>query len=173
MLDEQDLTGRLHGLNVGGDLFLTKPFRNEEAVAQVGALIEMARRLKATTIPPVTDAPPSSGGIPVLQGDLAEMSLSTVLTLLELERRTGRLRARSGDGRAALLELVDGMLVRAELDEEPTEPVLALRAILGFASGSFRFRARPIHATEATKKLSAVLLEALSLDDEDSRTPEP
>lgn len=172
LIDEQDLTGRLHGLNVGGDLFLTKPFRNEEAVAQVGALIEMAKRLKGTTVPPLADGPPSSGGATVLQGDLAEMSLSTVLTLLELERRTGRLRARSSDGRSALLELVDGMLVRAEVDGEQAQAVLAVRTIFGFASGSFQFRARHIQAAESSQNLSAVMLEALRLDDEATRVPD-
>lgn len=169
LIDEHDLSGRLHGLNVGGDLFLTKPFRNEVAVAQVGALIGMAKRLKATTPPPGTEGPPSSGGATVLQGDLAEMSVSTVLTLLELERRTGRLRARSNDGRTALVDLVDGMFVRAELDDAPVDASLALRALLAFPSGSFQFRARPIESREPGQNLSALLLEALRVEDESKR----
>lgn len=170
LIDEQDLAGRLHGLNVGGDLFLTKPFRNEEAVAQVGALIGMAKRLKAATRPP-SDAPPSSVGATVLQGDLAELSVSTVLTLLELERRTGRLRARDGNGRTALLELIDGAFVRAELDDAPADPTRALRTILAFDAGSFHFRAKPIHSLVPGQSLSALLLEAMRLEDESKGHP--
>ncbi|HET9932283.1 MAG TPA: response regulator [Polyangiaceae bacterium] len=169
LIDEQDLAGRLHGLNVGGDLFLTKPFRNEVAVAQVGALIGMAKRLKAT-LPPATEGPPSSGGSTVLQGDLAEMSVSTVLTLLELERRTGRLRARSSDGRTALFDLVDGTLARAELDDATADPLLAMRALLGFTAGTFLFRARPVESTAAPQNLSALMLEALRIEDESKRS---
>ena len=165
LIDEQDLAGRLHGLNVGGDLFLTKPFRNEEAVAQVGALIGMAKRLKAATHPP-SEAPPSSVGATVLQGDLAEMSISTVLTLLELERRTGRLRVRGSEGGAALLELIEGAFVRAELDDAPADPTVALRKILGLEAGSFHFRSKPIHSMVPGQNLSALMLEAMCLEDE-------
>ncbi|MFZ5894224.1 MAG: response regulator [Myxococcota bacterium] len=165
LIDEQDLEARLHGLNVGGDLFLTKPFRNEEAVAQVSALIGMANRLKAATHPP-SEAPPSSVGATVLQGDLAEMSISTVLTLLELERRTGRLRARKDSGRTALLELVDGAFVSAELNDVAAEPTLALRTILSWTAGSFSFRSKPIQSLAPRQNLSGLLLEAMRLDDE-------
>jgi CheY-like chemotaxis protein len=170
LIDEQDLEGRLHGLTVGADQFLTKPFRNEEAVAQVSALIGMANRLKAAT-PPPSDPPPASDGVPILQGNLAEMSISTVLTLLELERRTGELEVQSDGGRRALIDLSDGSLVNALLDEAPSEPTLTLRTLLGWKAGSFHFRLKPIRSTSARHGLSALLLEAMRLDDEAKSDP--
>src|SRR5258706_10991779 len=42
--DDQD--SRLEGFHVGADVYMTKPFRVEEVVAQVGALVQMATRLR-------------------------------------------------------------------------------------------------------------------------------
>jgi len=38
LTEADDAESRLQGLNVGADLYLTKPFRNDEVVAQVGAV---------------------------------------------------------------------------------------------------------------------------------------
>jgi len=46
LTDAEDAESRLQGLHVGADVYITKPFRNEEVVAQVTALIEMVNRLK-------------------------------------------------------------------------------------------------------------------------------
>ncbi len=165
LIDAEDLESRLHGLNVGADLFLTKPFRSDEAVAQVGALIGMANRLKAATHPP-SDAPPSSVGATVIQGDLAELAVSTVLTLLELERRTGRLKVRSEAGMTASVELVDGAFVGAALDDTAHDATDLLRMLLGWKSGSFHFRAKPIHSVAERRSLSGLLLEAMRREDE-------
>ncbi|MGC4092145.1 MAG: response regulator [Polyangiaceae bacterium] len=171
LIDEQDLAGRLHGLNVGADLFLTKPFRSEEAVAQVNALIGMVNRLRAASLPPVSSGPPSSVGVTVLQGDLGEMSISTVLTLLELERRTGRLKLRNDAGSAALVELFEGALVSALIDDAAVEPTHALRTILAWKAGSFHFRSKPISALAPKQSLSALLLEAMRQEDEANGRP--
>ena len=40
-----DREHRLEGFQVGGDAYLTKPFRIDEVVAQVDALIQMAARI--------------------------------------------------------------------------------------------------------------------------------
>jgi len=43
-----DEASPLEAFNVGADVQLTKPFRLDEVVAQVGALVEMAKRLRKT-----------------------------------------------------------------------------------------------------------------------------
>jgi two-component system OmpR family response regulator len=48
LTEADDVEARLQGLHVGADLYLTKPLRNDEVVAQVGALIDMANRLRKT-----------------------------------------------------------------------------------------------------------------------------
>ena len=90
LTEADDAESRLQGLNVGADLYLTKPFRNEEVVAQVGALIDMANRLRRQREAFSSDGPASSVAGAAFTGDVAQMSVATVLTLLELERRSGR-----------------------------------------------------------------------------------
>jgi len=166
LTDEADGASRLQGLNVGADLFLSRPYRNEEVVAQVTALIEMARRL-VHSIRPGSESPPSSQSPTVLQGDLAHVSLSTALTLLELERRSGRFKLRGPEGEVLTLELLDGHFVRAQ-DEHGERPALdALRQVLRWKTGNFQFRPSVI-STGERQGLSALLLEAMRLEDEAS-----
>ena len=42
-----DEASRLEGFHVGADVYMTKPFRTDEVVAQIGALVQMATRLRA------------------------------------------------------------------------------------------------------------------------------
>lgn len=169
LTDAEDHEGRLQGLNVGADLFLIKPFRAEEVVAQVGALIDMANRLKASSSD-LPDGPPSSARPTAFQGDLAQMSVSTVLTLLELERQTGRLKVKSVQGESASFELSDGAFALATLDEAPHDVVALLRRVLGWKSGSFQFRSSDIQRVGERHSLSSLLLKAMQLDDEAKRS---
>jgi CheY-like chemotaxis protein len=166
LTDAEDVQARLHGLNVGADLFLTKPFRSEEVVAQVGAMIDMARRLKTASMNPASNPPPSSSGPAAFQGNLAEMAISTVLTVLELERRTGELKVRDETGSSARLELVDGAAVRAELHGKQQKPIAWLREMLRWNRGSFQFRSKQVASSAEAQNLSALLLDAMRLQDE-------
>jgi len=168
LTDAEDVAGRLQGLNVGAVLFLTKPFHADEVVAQVGALIDMATRVKQTSEMP--NGPPSSARPTAFQGDVGQMSVTTVLTLLELERQTGRLKVRYPDGPTATVELRDGALVDCTLDEQPHEPVALLRQVLGWKQGSFQFRSSDIDRTAGERQsLSGLLLQAMQLEDEAHR----
>jgi len=86
---EHDKESRLQGFNVGADVFLPKPYPVEQVVAQVIALIGLARRMEDR----VSYGPASSRLAPAMRGDVGQIDLSTVLTLLEMERRTGCLQA--------------------------------------------------------------------------------
>ncbi len=165
-----DAEARLQGLHVGADLYINKPFRNEEVVAQVGAVLEMANRLKAQRAMLASESPPSSRGS-ALQGDLALISLSTVLTLLELERRTGHLKVTAEDARAARIELVEGTLSSAEMNENACEPTELLREILRWKKGRFAFKADAVEprAEFNRQSVGGLLLEAMRLEDESRR----
>jgi CheY-like chemotaxis protein len=166
----EDSESRLQGLHVGADLYLSRPFRNEEVVAQVGAVLEMANRLKRQRALLSSDGPPSSRGN-ALQGDISLISLSTVLTLLELERRTGHLKVMAEDGRAARIELVDGTLISANMNDDAWEPTDLLRELLRWKKGKFVFKAEVFQPNPAhTKKsVGGLLLEAMQLEDESRR----
>jgi len=173
LTDADDSESRLQGLHVGADLYLTKPFRNEEVVAQVGALIEMVNRLKKQREKISSDGPASFRGS-ALQGDLAQVSLSTVLTLLELERRTGRLKVSGLAKRRGEIELLDGKFVRARVDGASGAPTDLVRELLRWKEGAFAFKPDPDQLAPPSGRkpltsLTGLLLEATRLEDEAER----
>ncbi|HEY3668088.1 MAG TPA: response regulator [Polyangiaceae bacterium] len=169
LTDADDIESRLQGLNVGADLYLTRPFRNEEVVAQVGAMIDMANRLRKQRESFSSEGPISARGA-AFQGDIAQMSVATVLTLLELERRSGHLKVSSDVGRAAVLELHEGALAGATLDEQTQEPTLVLRETLRWKKGRFTFRSAELVAQPGSRQtIGGLLIEAMRLEDEARR----
>ncbi|MCC6213591.1 MAG: response regulator [Polyangiaceae bacterium] len=163
LTNADDLESHLQALNVGADAYLTKPFRHQEVVAQIAALIGMAERLRGA---PDSLGPASSLTAPALRGDTAEMSIATILSILEMERRSGRLKMRRA-GQSATLEIADGRLARATLDERPCEPLAAVRTVLAWRDGRFWFRPAAIEgASDSAPALGMLMLEASRLDDE-------
>ncbi|MDF3067516.1 MAG: Response regulator receiver:Transcriptional regulatory protein C-terminal [Polyangiaceae bacterium] len=172
LTDADDTESRLQGLNVGADLYLTKPFRNEEVVAQVGALIDMANRLRKQRDKLSSDGPASSAVGAAFTGDVAQMSVATVLTLLELERRSGRLKVSGEAGKVALLELADGKFASGTLDGKPWASTELLREVLRWKKGSFSFRGSQGGTASDSgeqQKIGGLLLEAMRLEDESRR----
>ena len=169
-----DLVTMRTRLIVGADLYLTKPFRNDEVVAQVGALIDMANRLRQQREAFSSDGPASSVAGAAFSGDIAQMSVATVLTLLELERRSGYLKVRSGEGkRIALLELTEGKFAEGALDGQIYDPTELLREVLRWKKGSFSFRSAQGQVSDSDpgeqQKIGGLLLEAMRLEDESRR----
>lgn len=171
LTEADDTESRLQGLNVGADLYLTKPFRNDEIVAQVGALIDMANRLRQQRESFSSEGPASSRVGAAFSGDLAQMSVATVLTLLELERRSGRLKVRGEGGKVALLELTDGKFAGGALDDKASYPTELLREVLRWKKGSFSFRGTQGAVSDSgeQQKIGGLLLEAMRLEDESRR----
>ena len=171
LTEADDTESRLQGLNVGADLYLTKPFRNDEVVAQVGALIDMANRLRRQRDSFSSEGPASSVVGAAFTGDIAQMSVATVLTLLELERRSGKLKVRGEGGRVALLDLTDGKFAAGSLDDKPWNSTELLREVLRWKKGSFSFRGSEGTVTDSgeQQKIGGLLLEAMRLEDESRR----
>jgi len=159
-LDDRDT--RLQGFHVGADVYMTKPFRIDEVVAQVGALVQMASRLRQSrktflSIPPTEAA---------MQGDLAQMSVATVLTLLDMERRSGKLEVSSKEQKA-VLSIISGAIGSATLGAEPREPLELLRTLLTWNVGRFAFHPDSSEAAAPREaSINALLMEAVRLEDE-------
>ena len=170
LTDAEDTESRLQGLNVGADLYLTRPFREEEVTAQVGALIDMASRLSKQRDAFSPEEPSGTMGA-AFTGDIAQMSVATVLTLLELERRSGHLRVRSDAGKVGVLEVNEGTLSGATLDDEVEEPTAVLRETLRWKKGRFTFRtAEGLATTSGVRQaIGGLLIEAMRLEDEARR----
>jgi two-component system OmpR family response regulator len=204
-----DPESRMEGYQVGGDIYITKPFRIQEVVAQIEALVLMAERMRkqhdtnhgtlpaessapdipididvvlAETPPPDVRSPrdrdrdrdrePAKDMAPTvtaIEGDLSQMSIATVLTVLEMERRTGIFEVVSKKRRAQL-EIASGAVVQGTVGGTRVSALTTLRTMLGWTVGRFSFT--PLPAREAPpnrKAIGAFLLEAVRLEDEAMR----
>jgi two-component system OmpR family response regulator len=101
-----------------------------------------------------------------LSGTLSHFGLATLLTVLEMERRTGVLHLR-GPHRTGRLALRDGQVVSAEIRGELLRGTDAVFELLGWVSGTFHFRVAAVKtADEVSLPTSMLLIEAARRADE-------
>jgi Domain of unknown function (DUF4388) len=102
-----------------------------------------------------------------INGFLSEVSLSTVMAMLEIERHTGRLKVATDDGQLASFELAEGSVVSSRLSENDADPLQTLRSALCWKQGRFWFRQQPTEAQSfAPRSIGSLLLEATRQNDE-------
>jgi Domain of unknown function (DUF4388) len=102
-----------------------------------------------------------------INGNLSEVSLSTVMAMLELERHTGRLKVATEDGLLASFELAAGSVVSSRLSENDADPLHTLRTALCWKHGRFWFRPQPAEAPSfPTRSIGSLLLDATRQNDE-------
>ena len=161
--DAEDKDARIQGLQVGADVLLERPVSNEEIVAQVEALISMARRF----LPEVPDEQSATSLAAAFRGDLSNFPLASVLMMLEMERRTGTLEVISGSNTRALLVLSTGLFANTELRGEALPAIDVLREVLGWRTGRFAFRPRDVASLPPPRgSIGALVLEVMRLEDE-------
>lgn len=160
-LDDQE--SRLEGFHVGADVYMTKPFRVGEVVAQIGALVQMASRLRHRRDSLLSI--PEAAAQTAIEGDLSQMSIATVLTVLEMERRSGVFEV-SSKKRRAQLDIAGGCILHGTVGGTRVSTLAALRTMLAWKVGRFSFA--PAHREPPTtrKSIAAYLLEATRLEDE-------
>lgn len=132
----------------------------------------MAEQLQASASPPESLTPPSPTGdpspepvstrddMPALAGSLEHITFPTVLTMLEVEHKTGRLALVNGhNGDAGWCELRNGRVVRAEVEgSQAFTNRDAVMRMLGWASGAFRFQIEPVEAEDEIRAATTELL---------------
>jgi hypothetical protein len=102
-----------------------------------------------------------------INGYLSDVSLSTVMAMLELERHTGRLKVATDDGLLASFELSEGSVVSSRLSENDADPLQTLRTALCWKQGRFWFRQQAAEpASFAPRSIGSLLLEATRQNDE-------
>jgi hypothetical protein len=122
-------------------------------------------RGSASQRPPEADEGDGSGSS--IHGHLSELSLSTVLAMLEIERRTGRLRVATDDGLLASFDIADGSVTHCRLSENDADPLHALRTALRWKNGRFWFRQPAPEAKSCVpRSIGSLLLEASQQNDE-------
>ena len=116
---------RIHGFRLGADDYLPKPFRFEELDLRVARTLRRTQPIVMT--PPAQPAPPPAAPVEVdaggletaLAGDLSEIGLPMLLTMLEMEQKSGVLELTHEQEGMAELYLKRGRVVHATLDYTP------------------------------------------------------
>jgi CheY-like chemotaxis protein/Tfp pilus assembly protein PilZ len=151
--DPSDMT-RLQAYRLGVRDYISKPFIEEELVIRLTRL--------------VTSVPRTSAGSAMLRGSLAEISLATLLSLLEFERKSGILLVLH-EGQAGRLFVAQGRVVKVEAGDTGTSRERLMK-VLDWATGVFEFTScEVIGADEIGLSTSALLLEHARIRDEEQR----
>jgi CheY-like chemotaxis protein len=168
-----DAESRLEGFNVGADVYMTKPFRVEEVVAQVGALVQMASRLRQRRDSMLSLNPGASYNTTAIEGDLRQMSIATVLSVLGMERRTGMFEVTSKKRRAQI-EIVAGYVVHGTIGGTRVSALAAMRVMLAWKVGRFSFTPLPpCDPPESSRTVQGLLLDAAKAEDEAAASSRP
>jgi DNA-binding response OmpR family regulator len=154
------------GLEPGRDERLAKPFRGDDLDRVVRVLLS---RTLPTTPPGAPEAPwrtrkatakPSAGHRPLsaLRGDLDEIALSSVLVVLEMERKTGILLIER-EAQTARLYLRKGRVIRADTDG-PNRPSgsAAVYEVLTWPRGAFDFLVGDVGGVDDIQTATTYLL---------------
>lgn len=143
LADEDDSNARTRAFESGADVLLTRPFRIDEVVAQLQALVQLAHRMRArrnSLVDSLGPGPPSSRDGASFRADLAEMPVASLLALLEIERKSGTISVRSNE-RRAVLEVAAGCVSSSTLDGRERPALDVLREALSWTVGRVTFRA--------------------------------
>ncbi|HUJ57843.1 MAG TPA: response regulator [Kofleriaceae bacterium] len=155
---------RIRGFRLGADDYVTKPFRFEELDLRVAKTL----RRTAQNVQDARDQLSTSG----LRGDLSQVGLSSLLVLIEMERKTGLLQLRAPDGVSAQVLVRDGKVVHARLDasEEPVDAE-CVYYLLTWSAGEFEFVTCVVEGVDRVNVTTThLLMEGARLIDE-SRDP--
>jgi DNA-binding response OmpR family regulator len=152
---------RIRGFRLGADDYVTKPFRFEELDLRVAKTL----RRTAQTMQETRDQLSGTG----LRGDLSQVGLSSLLVLIEMERKTGLLQLRApDDGLTAQILVREGKVVHARIDDTE-EPVDAecVYYLLTWGAGEFEFVACLVEGVDRVSvSTTHLLMEGARLMDE-------
>lgn len=146
---------RLRGYQLGVDDYLAKPFDGVELTARVERVLERSHAAQEA----------QAHG---MHGDLSRVSLPSLLSLADMERRSGVLQLMH-EGEKATLHLRDGAVVRIDLAEEfdKLTGVQRFFHVLDWQHGSFELVHIEVLANDTMQlPTSYVLLEHARISDE-------
>lgn len=171
LLSELDASTEVRGASPR-DQMLRKPFRMEDldrTVVEVlgGGAVNTLIGVPAAAIG-LDEARPSAGHRPLsaLRGRIDEISLASVLGMLEMERKTGIMLVERDDASARLF-VRKGHVIRGDCDQPRLTGAAAVFEALAWRSGSFDFLIGDIGGVdEIQTSTTFLLLEAARRTDE-------
>jgi hypothetical protein len=110
-------------------------------------------------------------GSPSLKGDLSQIGLSALLTLIEHERKTGMLTLRNTAAAGAQILVRDGRVVHARFEDTPDPvDVECVYHLLQWSGGTFEFLACDVEGPDRVQTATMhLLMEGARLVDEANR----
>lgn len=161
---------RLLGFRLGADEYLPKPVDLANLVERVDLVLGRLAKLEQAAREQVRRAPPK--GAQGLRGDLEQIGLSSLLVLLEMERKSGLLVVGRGDpAERVRLYLSEGKIVGAQADDGSLRNAEAVFRVIGWPRGHFEFNAFPVEMRdEIERSTTGLLMEAAQRIDEAQRT---
>jgi len=161
-----DASGDIAGAEAH-DQRLRKPFRGEDLERTIVAVLGEQPVGNATSEPAPPERPhrsvdphkPSAGHRPLsaMRGELDQISLSSVLTVLEMERKNGILMVEHGQ-HVGRMFLRKGRIIRAAIEEPPVSGAPAVYQMLTWGAGSFDFLAGDVGGVDELQTSTTYLL---------------
>ncbi|NLN62319.1 MAG: response regulator [Myxococcales bacterium] len=150
---------RLLGYQLGVDDYIAKPYAPQELRARIERLLVRSTRHQ------------TAKNSKALRGDMEHVTLPTVLTLLELERKTGVLTF-LGDDALGRMFVRDGRPLVIEVDGmAPATSQLSLaRLLFSWRRGQFEFSPQDVPATDLLQRsMQGLMMEVARISDEANR----
>jgi CheY-like chemotaxis protein len=152
---------------IAGDAYLGKPFRFIDLDHAVERTLQFQKRRAAAASPP---EPANVGRLPSgVHGTLDQIGLGSLLSMIEMERKSGILLLRRGNA-SARLYCKEGRVLMARLfGANPQSGVDVVYKLLSWTDGHFNFTAMPVSvADEIGLRITHLLLEGARRHDEAS-----
>lgn len=166
---------KLKGFRLSADEFIPKPVNSRELEIRVAAFAKQRKATGKRSAPKSEEPGGWSVNLSAMRGRLEQIGLPTVMTILEMERKSGLL-VIAIDGQPkgkARVEFREGKVMRAWIDGRATPRNAELvYQLLGPVKGRFDFRPRVvISEDEVGVKTSTLILEGARRRDETYRPP--
>jgi CheY-like chemotaxis protein len=143
---------RIRGFRLGADDYLPKPFRFEELDLRVANTLKKHRELRAQARPTAQD------GSPGIHGALDQLGLSSLLAMLEMERKSGVLVLQRG-GEVGRVFVRDGKVVAARMESGTlADGAAAVYHLLTWPDGHFDFSAIEVDMEDQVRTSTTHLL---------------
>jgi CheY-like chemotaxis protein len=172
--EQAPIEERIQGFQLGSDDFLAKPIDAREVELRIAVANKLREKAESVLRPKGLDSLDfsSPGMMTAFRGTLEQIGLPSILSLVEMERKTGMLVLVLEPGKEkARLYFSEGRVVRALYDkkDQPKNSDLVYE-LLGRTEGKFEFRNMIVDAKDEIRNSTArLLLEGARIIDESRR----